>query len=110
MLVRSDMKPMTAGTVAEPMIDMTSNDEARFVYGPRFFRLSAKMVGNMIELKKPANTTAQIAATLDVASATTTHRNPPAAKIDSSRGGATYFMIADPVNQPSMKPNRCSFM
>jgi len=109
MLVRSDIKPMTAGRVAEPTIDITSNDEARFVYGPRFFRLSANMVGNMIELKKPAKTTAQIAAMVDVTSATTTHRKPPAAKIDSSLGAGTYFMIADPENRPSMKPNRCSF-
>src|SRR5215471_15840745 len=108
MLVRSDMNPMTAGRVAEPIIDITSNDEARFVYGPRFFRLSANMVGNMIELKKPANTTAQIAAMVDLLSATTTHRNPPAAKTDNSLGAATYFMIADPVNRPSIKPNRCS--
>ncbi len=40
---------MIAGQTAPPMMDMTSRDDPSFVYGPRFFKLSAKIVGNMME-------------------------------------------------------------
>ena len=49
MLLKSEMRPMIAGTIAPPMMDITSKEEPSFVYEPRFFRLSAKMVGNIIE-------------------------------------------------------------
>src|ERR1700678_3625938 len=103
------MSPMIAGRVAEPMIDITSSDEARLVYGPRLFRLNAKIVGNIIELKKPAKTTAQTAGDPVVLSATATQRNPPPANMESRRGAEMYFMIHDPLNRPIMKPNKCSF-
>lgn len=51
-LVLSAMSPMTGGKTAPPTIDITTNDDAFFVFGPRSLIASAKMVGNMIDMKK----------------------------------------------------------
>ena len=49
---------MIAGKNAPPMIAITNSEEPRFVSGPRFLMLSAKIVGNMMEWKTPMSTTA----------------------------------------------------
>jgi hypothetical protein len=43
------MKPIIAGKTAPPMMDITSNDDPSLLCGLKCLRLSAKMVGNMIE-------------------------------------------------------------
>src|SRR6267378_1377538 len=87
---------MTAGTIAPPMMDMTSNAEPSLVYTPRFFTLSAKMVGNMMESKKPSSTTAHTGAAPDPRTAVKVHRKAQTAKNPNSLGGAIRFIIADP--------------
>src|SRR6266850_2304478 len=77
---------MTAGTIAPPMMDMTSNADPSLVYIPRFFTLRAKMVGNMMESKKPSSTTAHTGAAPDPAIAVKVHRKAQTAKTPSSRG------------------------
>ena len=58
MLDASEILPMIAGKNAPPMIAITNSEEPRFVSGPRFLMLSAKIVGNMMEWKNPMSTTA----------------------------------------------------
>src|ERR1700730_10933506 len=91
------------------MIDMTDNAEPSFVYEPRFLILSAKIVGNMIESKKPSSTTAQTGAPPDPAMAVKVQRKAQAAKSPKSLGGAIRFIMADPAKRPTMKPIRCHF-
>src|SRR5713101_1262075 len=100
---------MRAGTSAPPMIDMTSKAEPTFVYTPRFFTLSAKIVGNMIESKKPSSTKAHTETAPDPAIAVQVHRKAQTAKNPNNLGGAIRFIIADPAKRPIMKPIKCHF-
>ena len=100
---------MRAGTSAPPMIDMTSKAEPTFVYTPRFFTLSAKIVGNMIESKKPSSTKAHTETAPDPAIAVQVHRKAQTAKNPNNLGGAIRFIIADPAKRPTMKPIKCHF-
>src|SRR5260370_17760966 len=100
---------MGAGTSAPPMIDMTSKAEPTFVYTPRFFTLSAKIVGNMIESKKPSSTKAHTETAPDPAIAVQVHRKAQTAKNPNNLGGAIRFMIADPPKHPIMNPITCHF-
>src|ERR1700682_4406431 len=100
---------MRAGTRAPPMIDMTSKAEPILVYTPRFFTPSAKIVGNMIESKKPRSTTAHTETAPDPAIAVQVHRKAQTAKNPNSLGGGIRFIIADPAKRPTMKPIKCHF-
>ena len=100
---------MRAGTSAPPMMDMTSKAEPIFVYTPRFFTLSAKIVGNMIESKKPSRTTAHTDTAPDPAIAVQVHKKAQTAKNPNSLGGAIRFIIADPAKRPTIKPFKCHF-
>ncbi len=51
-LVISDIHPIKGGKSAPPTMDITMNDEAFFVCGPRSLMPSANRVGNMIDMKK----------------------------------------------------------
>ena len=51
---------MTGGTTAAPQIAMTMKLEANSVSCPSFSSPSAKMVGNMIDMKKLVATSAQM--------------------------------------------------
>src|SRR5450432_3005647 len=51
---------MKYGTIAPPTIDMIRNDAAFLVFAPRFLTPSAKMVGNMIDIKKEIEISAMI--------------------------------------------------
>jgi hypothetical protein len=48
----SAIRPITGGNTAPPTIDITINDEAFFVLGPRSFIPRAKIVGNITDMKK----------------------------------------------------------
>src|ERR1700722_10834030 len=48
----SASQPMTKGSSAPPTIDITSKDEANLVWSPRPRMLNAKIVGNMMDMKK----------------------------------------------------------
>ena len=100
---------MIAGQSAPPMMDMTSSDDPSFVYGPRLFRLKAKIVGNMMEWKKPMKTTAQMGASPEVLIASRMEMRAPAAKIESRRGAEIIFITADPAKRPIMNPSRWNF-
>ena len=71
--------------------------------------LSAKIVGNMMESKKPSRTTAQTDAVPVMKIATMAQTAAAVEKRPSSLEGAIRFMIAEPANRPIMKPNRCHF-
>src|SRR6187431_2715225 len=51
-VVRSDTNPITAVSTAPPMIAMMTSDDPALARGPRFLTLSAKMVGNISDIKK----------------------------------------------------------
>src|SRR5512138_598686 len=50
--VASEMRPITAVNNAPPTIAMTRNDEPLFVCSPSPRKLSEKIVGNMMDMKK----------------------------------------------------------
>src|SRR5580704_8354978 len=97
---------MMAGTIAPPMMDITRSEEPSLVYTPRFLMLSAKIVGNMTESKKPSSTTAHTGAVPVVKIATTVHTAAAVEKRPSSLGGATRFMIAEPAKRPIRSEER----
>ena len=48
----SEIHPMNGGKIAPPTIAITINEDAFFVCSPNPFIPSAKIVGNMIDIKK----------------------------------------------------------
>src|SRR4030042_5060073 len=48
----SAIRPMMTGMIAPPTIDITRNEDAFLVNGPRSFIPRAKIVGNMTDIKK----------------------------------------------------------
>ena len=108
MLTASEMRPMIAGKNAPPTIAITISDEPRFVSAPRFLMPSAKMVGNIMEWKKPMNTTAHTGITLVASKATVAQTRDAPAKRDSKPGAATFFISAEPMKRPAIKPTWCS--
>src|SRR6202021_94423 len=69
--------------------------------------LSAKIVGNRMESKKPRRTTAQTETGPVMKIAMTAQTAAEVEKIPSSLAGATRFIIAEPAKRPTMKPKRC---
>jgi hypothetical protein len=80
-------------------MDLTSSGEPSFVVGPRPLTLSARIVGNMTESKKPSSTTPQTAAVPVPTTAMMVHSAAEAANNASSLEGATCFVIAEPANR-----------
>src|SRR6266496_3618226 len=105
----SEMNPMMAGQIAPPIIDATRSEDPSFVYRPSCLMLSAKMVGNMIEWKKPIRTTAHKVATPEPKSTTQRQIRVEIANKERILGGATRFITYEPENLPTMNPFRCSF-
>src|SRR5882672_12959617 len=94
---------MTTGMRAPPTIDMMRNDEARLVRGPRPWTASAKMVGNMIDMKKKSARSAW-SETPGIAATTTRQRATlMAAYSVRSLRGAIQVMRSVPTNRPAMK-------
>src|SRR6266446_3201755 len=91
----SEILPMMAGTIAPPIIDITSREDPSFVYDPRFFRLRAKIVGNMMEWKNPISTIAQTGAWPDASKTTSRQTSDPPANKLSSLGAGTFCMMAE---------------
>lgn len=52
MVYKSETWPINGGKTAPPTIAITINDAAFLVCGPRSLIPSAKIVGNMIDMKK----------------------------------------------------------
>ena len=69
--------------------------------------LSAKIVGNMIESKKPSSTTAQTDTVPVKKIATIAQTAAAVEKMPSSLEGAIRFMIAEPAKRPIMNPSKC---
>ncbi len=104
MALRSEIAPITAGNSAPPIMLITRNDDPVLVSGPRPLIELAKMVGNMIDMKK------LVAAR---------RRGPPgrrperrraswatliAANRPISRAGLKRLIAAVPRKRPAMKP------
>ena len=100
---------MRAGKTAPPIIDITRNEEPSLVYGPRCLTLKAKIVGKKIEWKKPRKTRAQMGAAPTASNTIVRHVNAANPKSESTLGAGMCFIMADPVNLPTMKPSKCSF-
>ena len=84
---------MIAGKIAPPMIDATNKDDPSFVYRPSCLTLRAKMVGNMIEWKKPIRTTAHSGATPAPRRTTRRQTRVETANNESSLAAGTRFMM-----------------
>ena len=69
--------------------------------------LSAKIVGNMMEWKKPISTSAHKDMGPWTERATMMEAREPAPKIERRRGAGTLFISTDPPNRPSMNPVQC---
>lgn len=69
--------------------------------------LSAKIVGNMMERKKPISTRTHTDAGPLTESATIMEPKEPAPKIERSRAAGTLFISTDPPKRPSIKPIQC---
>src|SRR5258708_25710437 len=95
---------MIAGKNAPPTMAITSSDEPRLVSGPRFLMLSEKIVGKLMEWKKPMSTTAHTGITPVASKATVTQRRDAPAKRDSKRAAAIFFISAEPTKRPAMNP------
>ena len=50
--VTSEIHPINGGNSAPPTIDITMKDDPFLVWGPKFFIPRAKIVGNIIDIKK----------------------------------------------------------
>jgi len=59
LLVGSKTRPIKGVNTAPPIIAITMNEPAIFVFGPRPFKPSAKIVGNISDIKKLVRNTAQ---------------------------------------------------
>jgi hypothetical protein len=59
-------------------------------YGPRFFKLKAKMVGNMMEWQNPINTMAHTGAAPEAKRTTRRHSSEAPANTLSSRGAESF--------------------
>ena len=103
------MRPMRAGKTPPPRIAITTSDDPRFVYGPRWRMLSAKIVGNMIEWKKPSSTIPANAGAPLVKITSKTDATLPIANAANMCAGRIFLIRADPANRPIMNPSRCSF-
>ena len=51
-LYMSAIQPITGGKTAPPTMDITRMEDAFLVCGPKSFIPKAKMVGNMMDIKK----------------------------------------------------------
>ena len=68
--VLSEISPMSNGASPPPMIDITRNDEASLVSSPSSLIPSAKIVGNMMDIKNGTAITVYTAAYPFVVNAT----------------------------------------
>src|ERR1700680_2187905 len=93
MLLWSEMNPIMAGEMGQPMIEATNKDDPSFVYRPSCLMLSAKMVGNMIEWKKPIRTTAHRGATPEPRRTTKRQTRVESENNESSRAAGIRFMM-----------------
>src|SRR6202142_295283 len=98
---------MIAGNTAPPRIAITRSDDPRFVSEPRFLMLSAKIVGNMMEWKKPISTIAYTGSTPEANSAIVAQSRAATANNKSNRRGGIFFPRPEPINRPAMNPNWC---
>ena len=55
--VSSEIKPINTAPKPPPIMDITRNDEAIFVSSPKPFIPSAKIVGNMMDMKNGTHIT-----------------------------------------------------
>src|SRR5258708_20772583 len=106
-LLTSDMYHIAIGKVAPQIIAITTNDDPSLVSGPRFLMLNAKIVGNMIEWKKPIATTAHTETIPVMLIAMTPQIAEPPANKASSIVGDTFCIISEPRILPIMNPRRC---
>src|SRR6202011_4976998 len=105
---RSATAPITFGKIAPPMIAITMNDDAFFAHRPRPKIPSAKIVGNMIDMKKYVRNTH---ATDTQPSLAKINRQSAAAAVQyqpSTLYGVNFFRMALPVNRPIRKQRKPS--
>src|SRR5687767_5283604 len=92
----SAISPMTGGIKAPPTIDIMIYDDARLVWGPRSLTPMAKMVGNMIDIKKKTAISAMTAIIPGYATTTAQSNTLMSAYHMSNFRGAIFFIRAVP--------------
>src|SRR5260370_37211990 len=107
MFERSEIGPMIARHIAPPTIDITRSEDPRLVNRPRFLMLRAKIVGNMIEWKKPIRTMAKTETRPELATETAAQTSEPPANRANRFGGEIRFIMPEPPKRPIMKPRMC---
>ena len=87
--MRSDISPVRGGMMAPPIMDMMRNDEPSSVSSPRPSIPIAKMVGNMMDMKKLVSHSGATANHPDAAEANRHKRTLAAAYSVNIKDGAT---------------------
>src|SRR5260370_42097922 len=100
MFERSEIRPMIAGQIAPPMIDITRSEDPRLVNRPRFLMLRAKIVGNMIEWKKPIRTMAKTETAPELATETAAQASGPPANRAATCGAERRIGVPEPAKRP----------
>ena len=103
LLVLSDINPSKGGKIAPPTIDMIIRLEAAFVSDPRSFIPKAKIVGNIIDMKKAIPIIAYNVIMPDPKIVTMHSRMHNIAYKASNRGGWINFIKKVPTNLPIIK-------
>src|SRR3954452_5418045 len=108
--VASETSPIIAVNTAPPMIAITMSEAPSLVRSPRPRMEAAKIVGNMIDMKKLDNVSAPSPIPPPTIAATAQSAMLANPKIASSRSGATKRISAVPVNRPAANKARARMM
>src|SRR4030095_7581060 len=102
--VLSDISPIIGGIIAPPTIDITRKAEAILLSSPRPLIPKAKIVGNIIDIKKGAASNAYTAVFPDMVTATVSNKILIIAYRHKSREGFMYLIKNVPAKRPTIKP------
>src|SRR6516165_1366034 len=104
MPILSAAAPSASGTIAPPTTAVMINPDPLLVNGPSPAIPSAKMFGNMIELKNPQSTMLQIATCPLDSMETMISADAANPKVPSSLPDLIFVSIHDPSKRPTSAP------
>src|SRR5580698_8553242 len=102
----SAAQPNSAGIIAPPTIAVMISPDPLLVIGPSPAMPSVKMLGNMMELKKPHRTMVQMATLPEVDMDVIRSAEAANPKIPSSLPDFTFVRIHEPSRRPTSAPNQ----
>src|ERR1017187_9684045 len=106
MPILSAAAPRSRGTMAPPTTAVIINPDPLLVIGPSPAMPNAKMLGNMMELKKPQSTTVQIATDPLLNIETTSSAAAIKPKAPSSLFDLILVSTHEPSRRPTSAPNQ----